>query len=146
MEPSKLSYIADIVSLIAGSMTILGIGGVVTWSFARNRPSQFNEKVITIFSYSTKIFLCVVAAWPILMPASIAKFMLLMFIRDIFEVEIKLDPFWDSGHPLPYLAVYIFISLLAIPIYAICCQSIMRWSLKPFTEFYRRISNRKAVK
>ena len=55
-----LQTIANIISIIAGIITILGIGGIVTWSLSKKGKSQFSDTVLSVFSYGIKTVSCII--------------------------------------------------------------------------------------
>ena len=57
-----LSYWADIISIVSGGMTILGISGILTSSLVKKGETPFSNSVIRVLAYSIRIFFCVVFA------------------------------------------------------------------------------------
>jgi len=48
------SRLVEIVDLIAGTMTIVGAGGIVSWGFLKQKTSGLADKVVEVFGYSIK--------------------------------------------------------------------------------------------
>lgn len=149
MDNNQISYFADIVSIIAGLMTMLGIGGIVTWSLSKKHRSTFDDRVVSIAVYSAKIFLCMLPLWlypiyrEIVLPISGA------LLRDGFGMDIGSWPYqmwWDKEHPAPYLICHIFFGLIIVPLYYLFCKSLFQWSLRPIKIFFRVFTNRHNLK
>ena len=136
-----ISNIADIITIIAGTMTILGISGFLTWSMFKEKNGLLSDKLLSIFSYSIKCALCL----------AILPFIgLLVFFPWIFAVSLAggdTSGFPFSGRELPlgnYIGTFI-IALLIVPIYVVICSCILEWSFMPLSRFAKAFSRKKDV-
>jgi hypothetical protein len=131
-----LSNIADIVTLVAGGMTILGVGGLVTWSFFKDGKDGFSSVILTVFSYSIKTALCL----------AIIPFMFaIMILPWIFAVafaggDTATSPFSHDTWPLGNYIGTSVVLLFAVPVYFLICSCIYTWSFRPFKRFQKLFS------
>ncbi|MCB0450967.1 MAG: hypothetical protein KDC97_12695 [Confluentibacter sp.] len=135
-EFNKLSGIADIITIIAGTMTILGVSGLVTWSFFKEKKGGFPEIILSIFVYSIKTALCLV----ILPVMALILFFPWMIAVGFSGGDINAFPFSGREFPLGNYIGTLVISMLAVPLYVLISASIYLWSPSPFIKFYRIFS------
>lgn len=89
--------IANVISVISGLMTILGFGGIVSWSLFTVERGTLAENTVSVFATAVKTGLCGLLLWPVFM---------LLAVTHIFVV-LSVGPgamggdtfFWDSAHP-----------------------------------------------
>ncbi|AFL73258.1 hypothetical protein [Thiocystis violascens] len=110
-----LSYLADIVTLIAGAMTILGLSGLLSWSYFHKNESPLSERVLTIFAYSIKTSLaCVLtyyAYW-------LWSWFYLWLLVDFWGSALHMAKFyWNQEEAPRYLFAYFFSLALFVPLY-----------------------------
>ncbi len=137
MPDVTFADVADVISVVAGLMTILGVGGLVSWSFIQKQRGTLADNSVSIFAFSVKTGLCILLLWP----TSLVFFALHVF------VVLSLGPgvisgsdfFWHPEHPLAYLASYVLNVLLWVPLYILLCACTYTWSFGPFRIFSRSI-------
>jgi hypothetical protein len=118
-------------------MTILGIGGVVSWGFVKQSTSSLANKVVEIFGYSIKtgvaLLLLAPASW---LWAVIYEHAFRAFSGGSFSY---VKYYWDSDDPLPYLLPHIIGFLIVVPIYLTVASVVFYSSLDPLTKMLRSI-------
>lgn len=67
MDRTQFSLIVDIFGLIASFMTIIGVGGFVSWSIFKGGKDRLSSTILNIFAYSLKTGLCVLVGMLILL-------------------------------------------------------------------------------
>jgi hypothetical protein len=95
-QPGSL---ANLITIIAGVMTIFGIGGLVSWSIFHRDRSGLAEHVVQICSYSLKVFLCLFGLISCGWPAGLVH----QFVMTIVGGELgwpQQPVWWDSQHLL----------------------------------------------
>jgi len=138
----ELSYFADIVTIISGFMTIIGISGVVTWSLTRNSKTLLEERIVAVFVISVKCFICILLAVPLYLISYFILGFIIVFLRDIFdEYNSAYSWWWSKDHPAAYTVAYIVAFLPSVPIWLLTCKSIIDWSFEPFKYFYVKFTN-----
>jgi len=146
MQNSPLDYWANILGIIASMMTILGVGGIVTWSFI-NRGRSFSDRVLIIFGYSTKLGLCIILSI-LLGFIGLAFFMLTWSSIDIV-VQITLSSFGSNaydysvvGGPTFWVSI-ILVGVFLIPAFFLVWGSVLTWSFAPIERFLSRTFQKK---
>lgn len=132
-----LDYVADVVSIIAGTMTILGISGIVSLSLFTKRESLLSNRVLSVFAMSVKIFLCLVPL----------PFLYLLLILPwagaigIFGGWIPSNPLemfaienWTLGNYLGTFVILMFVG----PLYLIFVACMLENSLQPLSRFWAK--------
>jgi hypothetical protein len=135
MDNIKFGDIADVISVIAGLMTIFGFGGFLSWSFFRKDKGTLADNSISVFAFSVKTGICFLLLWPM----SALFFGLHIFVvLSLGRGSIGgADFFWNSGYPFAYLASYALAVLLLVPLYIILSACIYTGSFAPFRSFFR---------
>ena len=136
----QLSDVADVISLISGIMTILGISGFITWGLFSEQRGNLADDAISVFALSLKAGICVLLLWPMAV---------LFFVLHIFVV-LSMGPgaidggtmFWNAAYPVAYFVSYLVNTLVWVPLYAILCACVFAWSLKPFATFWAALRSR----
>jgi hypothetical protein len=131
---NKLNLIANIISIIAGAMTILGISGIVGWSLFGKDRGPLQRKIAAVFAFSLKTAFCMILLVLIGGPAFVVYAMTIEFFGGGFSTA---NAFWDPAKPVAYLVAYLFITLLFDTSYLILCSCIYEWSLGPFRRLRR---------
>ncbi len=132
----------NIISIIADAITILGIGGIVSWSAFRKKKGAFENTVLDILAFSVKLCLCVLV---LLIPAALILPLSIpftgIFLRDLADMPIEFgrNHYWHSGTPTPYVIVYCFHAVLLLPWLVVLCVCIMKWSFSPFGHLFARL-------
>jgi hypothetical protein len=142
MKPIPVGQVADIISIIAGFMTIAGIGGILSWSLMRRSRGAFEQKTLDIFSHSVKLFLWLLLLIPILYGIGLAKDWFFGFLRDSVDLRTGGRAWWDGRFPLAYIGFYAAILLFCGPLWILGGLSIFRMSLQPFSQFWRKFTSR----
>ena len=57
MNAEMLQLIGNMVSVIADAMTLIGLGGILTWGFVRKGSSRFADRIVDVFFFSIRLFL-----------------------------------------------------------------------------------------
>lgn len=135
-----ISKIADYISVLAGLMTIIGVGGIVSWSFIlRSRPQDFPDGTISIFVMAVKLVLCILAIpFTGLIPAMLHVQIVLAIGPPSIPVS---QTFWNPEYPAAYITGLSIGIALWLPFYLLSCASLFTWSLEPFRIFIRRFRN-----
>ena len=123
-----LQTIANIISIIAGIITILGIGGIVTWSLSKKGKSQFSDTVLSVFSYGIKTASCIILGAIILW--------IYLIITSIITVSSEgpvNKPVWWYFYF--NLAVYFVPAVFLVPTYSVVCSCIYKSSWDPWQRF-----------
>lgn len=133
----NFSQIADVISIIAGLMTIIGLSGLLSWSFFKKARGNIIDDSISIFVMAFKSGLCILLLWFFAMPA--------YFLHIFVVLSLGLghiggtDFFWRDGDWYAYVASYLIGTLIWVPLYVLSCSSIFVGSIKPFKEFWARL-------
>jgi hypothetical protein len=131
----RLSDVANVISVISGLMTILGIGGLISWGFLKKDRDTLAANLVSIFAFSVKTGLCLLLLWP-LVPV---VFMLhSMIVLTLGPDQMASGSFlWNSDFPIAYCASYLINAILWVPLYLLLCACIYSWSFRPFRLFSR---------
>jgi hypothetical protein len=125
----ELNYWANIISVVSGVMTILGIGGIFTFSLFKKGETPFWNSVIRIFAYSIRLFFCVIFGLAMFGISYYPWYFLSDILGgnpDMSVGSIIIDIF-HFGNTWATL----IIGLVAIPILLIGWACLISWSLKP---------------
>jgi hypothetical protein len=126
---NKLNLTANIISIISGVITILGIGGIVSWSLFSKERRPFQQKVAAVLAFALKTGFCLVTLGLLAWPAFLVYGTILAFsAKDVSSSTL----FWNSSEPVQYVVAYIVIGLLFLPLYLVLCSTIYEWSFEPF--------------
>ena len=138
--------VANVISVVSGLMTILGIGGIVSWSLVTVERGSLAQNTISVFAAAVKTGLCALSLWPAFM----------LFAATHIFVVLSLGPgvvggqnfFWDSSHPAAFAFSYLLNTSLWVPVYTLACACIFTWSFGPlrlFVSTFRRGSSKDGV-
>jgi len=136
-----ISQIANLITIISGTMTILGVSGFLTWSIFSGKDGLLSERLLSIFAYSIKSAMCL---------AVIPFIGMLIFFPWIFAVgfaggDPNLLPFSGKEFPIGnYIGTFI-IAMFSVPAYIILCSCIFEWSFKPISRFVKTFSKKDNV-
>jgi len=140
----KIGFIADVISIIAGGMTILGMGGLITWSIFRpGKRVAFQESVFGVTVAALKLSLCLLLLiFPVTnlfqMVFSEVSLQAATLIPEQY-IDLFRQPWWDRQFPIPY-AVAWFVSLIVCAfVFMMLCACIMDFSFKPIMKLWRRL-------
>ncbi|SRR6266436_1856475 len=137
---NKLSLTANIISIISGFITILGIGGIVSWSLSTKDRGPFQRKVAAVLAFSLKTAFCIFLLGVMAIPALTIHAIMVGFPHNLGGANF----FWDSAGQGYYIASYIFQGLLLLPLYLGLCFSIYEWSFDPFKRLWKAIKRDKS--
>ncbi|MDX6559124.1 MAG: hypothetical protein QOF72_2173 [Blastocatellia bacterium] len=124
---NKLSLTANIISIVSGFITILGIGGIVSWSIFGKDRGAFQRKVALIFAFSLKTAFCLIVLSLVGFFALLIHVIIIGFSRGLTSSTF----YWDAQNPTFYLISYGFQILFLLPLYLILCSCIYEWSFEP---------------
>ena len=141
-----LGLIADMVSIVAGAMTILGIGGLVTWSaLRRGGRSPFQEAVLGVAATSLKVGFSLIMLAPFAMIWGTAFQLIVIMVAGMlhsYVVDLIRQPWWDPAIPVPYIAAWLVPSLVLLPLYVVTTMCILTWSAEPARGLWRALTGR----
>ena len=138
MNEFTIDQLANIITIISGSMTMLGISGIVTWGLFKRKKYQLAEKIIVISTYSIKCFLCTILLLIMVMVFKLLYIGLALLLTGKFYAT-SWHPFSDIRHLICYLTVSIF----TMPIYMMLCLCIYDWSLHPIKKMIKLLKRQK---
>jgi hypothetical protein len=127
-------HLVQIVDLIAGTMTILGAGGIVSWGFSRKLGNDLAGKVVQVFAYSIKTALALLLLIPTFWLWSVIYEF--VFRRASGGTFSYVEPWWDSADPLPYICGYVASAPLIVPIYGIIVCALFSKSIAPLKALF----------
>ena len=150
MTRDQLSFMADVLGIISGVLAILGVGGLLSWSVF-HRGTALSEKVLVVFAYALKTFLCIALLGFMLIQASQFWDQAVYFLGGD-DSWYKLVP-TEEEHIFNqvrksmfemYFSVENVISTIItlaglIPIYIILVACIYRWSLEPLRALWNAL-------
>ncbi len=137
MNEFTISQFANIISIISGAMTILGISGIVTWGLFKREEELLANKIIAVSTYSVKCFLCIILLFTIIIMFKVLYIEFVLLLTGKF-IETSWHPFTDLIHSICYITISLFI----IPLYVILCLCIYSWSLLPIRKFIKLLKKK----
>ena len=132
-----------LVSLFADILTILGIGGILTWGFVRKDSSRLADQIVEVFFFSIRIGL--------LFPVTLVFWGIYYFLFQIFRVVLEgifrvypaeFHEFWDPAYPLVFLFSYLLAVVFVGPFYLLACACILLWSGEPMKRLLNKLLKR----
>lgn len=133
----EIDEIANVVSLIAGLMTIFGIGGLFSWSLVRKSNESLPDATISIFAMSLKLGICILLLWIFALPA---HFLHIFVVLTLGKGRMGgADFYWGGEDWYAYIASYLIGFLVWIPTYLILCACTFSWSFTPVKIFVERL-------
>lgn len=146
----NLNLYAAIISIISGSMTILGISGFLSWSFFQRDQNLLASKALEVMAYSIKVFMCIVLFFLLLLvffvpwEAAVSLTGGDPYARIEVAVGVRRSPtFFENLFLFGNSIGTLIILLLFLPVYVIGSASIFTWSLNPFRQLWRTLSGSK---
>ena len=135
---------ANVISIISGLMTILGITGIVSWSLTKEVSQSISQATMSIFAKSFKLALCVVSLLLFLLVLREVHFTIVLSMGEGWMPASATDPdyWWKESGWHAYVISYFIIILIGIPLYALIVSSIYTWSLETFRVFGKYLRNR----
>ncbi len=141
-----LGWIANIVSIIAGAMTILGLGGLITWSaFRPGVKTPLQETVLGVAAMALKFGFCLVIGVPFAMGWGAAFSMMVIMVAGMLAfpvVDLGRQPWWDAAFPAPYVVAWVVPSLVFMPLYIVAAMCLLSRSLQPARGLWRALNRR----
>ena len=122
------SEFADIVTVVSGAMTILGIGGIVSWGFFARTTNALASRIITVFAYSIKTFIAALLVAPAYEIWYWIHTRTILFLHGFIAIG---HIYCDSSLPLSYVASYVVSLSLVVPLYSVIVACLYKASLKP---------------
>lgn len=133
----NFSQIADVVSVIAGLMTIFGLSGLMSWSFFKKSKGDMADNSITIFVMAFKSGICILLLWLFAIPVFFLHIFIVLTVgKGCVGGE---NFFWADNEWYAYIASYLIGILIWIPLYILSCSAIFAGSLVPFKVFWGRL-------
>jgi len=124
-----LQKIANIISIIAGIITILGIGGIVTWSLSKKGKTQWSNTVLSVFSYGIKTAFCI-----ILGAMSLWIYLIITSMITVTSEAPVNEPVWRQFYF--NFAVYFVLAVFPVSIYLVLCSCIYKSSWDPWQRLW----------
>lgn len=143
MDKAQLSFIADVVGVISGTMAIIGLGGLLSWSFFRERAEPLPNAVLGVFVYSLKTGLCLLAIAILLIISIFAAALFGNLVLIGIETFIMVNDFdynYNQVSQISSAIGQVITLLMFLPVGGLACASIYTWSLSPWKAFYGRVS------
>lgn len=128
-----MSEIADIISIITGIMTILGISGILSWSLTRESGGTLSSNSITIFAKSIKIGLTLIFQLVLIIPIQGLHIFLVLAIGEGGMPASAHNPefWWRDNYWYAYGVSYLIGVLIWVPVCILSFTVIYTWSLAP---------------
>ncbi len=125
----KLDLTLRGISIAADVITLLGVGGIVSWSVFGKDRGPLQRKIAAVFAFSLKTGFCVLLFGII----GFFAFVPYGLILSASGIHINTSNFfWDSRAKPFFIAGYLVVGLLFLPLYLILCSCIYEWSFEPF--------------
>ncbi|MEI7637024.1 MAG: hypothetical protein WCJ37_06925 [Syntrophus sp. (in: bacteria)] len=135
-----IASIADFISIVAGTMTIFGVGGLLSWSLVKKTKENLPDTTLSIFVMAFKLALCILMLWLFAVPVVLLH---MFIVLSIGKGSIGSgDLFWGDEYSYAYIISYIIGVLVWVPAYFISCACIYSWSFQPVIIFFKRFSNK----
>jgi hypothetical protein len=136
-----VSEIADIISIITGIMTILGISGILSWSFTRESGGSFSSNSISVFAKSVKLGLCLIFQLILIIPMQgLHIFLVLALGEGVMPASAHNPDFWwKENYWYAYVISYLIGILLWLPACTLSFSVIYTWSLAPVNVFIQHL-------
>jgi hypothetical protein len=131
---------ADIVTVVSGTMTILGIGGIVSWGFLSRGGNELAETIVMVMAYSIRMGVCGLLILPAYVAWDFIYEITLVFLLGSLSMA---NLYWQNEHPVKYLAAYLLSLSLVLPVYLTIAACVFRSSLKPLIQMGRALLGRR---
>ena len=138
MDRAQLAFIADILGIITGVMTILGLGGILSWGLLRRHDSPLSDRMLEIFGYSVKTFICIVLTFIL--------FQLFWQFTSLASAAFGDGTYRDLQGAIaiasvPYALGALVSGLLFLPLWVVLCVCVYTWSFSPLIRFGKMIGH-----
>ncbi|MCD9529587.1 hypothetical protein [Photobacterium carnosum] len=138
-----LTNITNIISCISGIITILGVGGAISWSSSHSSKSyppdqqHIKDIIISIFALGVKIGACIIVlaiataiTYGLYTPLAIISNIMITGGANGSDLSFQGENIWPSAIALTSSL------LLMVPLYLLTCASILSSSFEPFKLFW----------
>ncbi|OCH70095.1 hypothetical protein [Vibrio splendidus] len=137
----EVSDFANIISIVSGLMTLLGVGGFFSWSiYDKSKEPDLSGKAISIFAYSVKFGLCILVLLLMLLPVHLCHISIVLAIGNGSIGSSTM--YWSEGNWYAYVVSYIIIVSIWLPIYLLLTASVFHWSFSPFKLFFAKMQGK----
>ncbi len=134
-----IDKIADWFSIVAGSMTILGLSGVVSWGIGKHFSNAIANKVYQISLSVFKLGLSFLLLFIIFFIWKFFYGEMIIFSKDTWANGTF---YWDTNYPIPHLVCYAVTIPIFSFLYVICALCIVMGSLSPFKSIPQKWRNK----
>lgn len=129
----QFAFWADVVTVISGAFTILGVSGVLSWSLFGHGPTAFTRLVLTISAFSIKSFFCLVLLG--------VAFALIGAGQVVLALAFKGEAvYWEKDHPLPHVGAWLILLMPTLPFCVAFCLCIYQSSWHPIVQLWIGLS------
>lgn len=128
------------ISIVAGLMTIFGVGGLLSWSLLKKTKESLPDATLSVVTLSFKLGLCVLLLLLFSLPM---HFMHVFIVLAIGKGHLSAgkDMYWGSEDWVAYVISYVINVLIWFPAYFIACSCVFSWSIQPVKIFYKRLAS-----
>jgi hypothetical protein len=137
MNWSQIARIADALSITSSVMTIIGIGGVVTWLQFGDRSLPTRERGWAIAAFGVRSFMALLALLPIGIAWSATFGFLAVVLTGSWRGEA-----WNADSPFAYGVSYFLSALLFLPISVAAFVAVVTMRLDPVRRLMRHTFRR----
>jgi len=148
---TDLSYYADIIGIVSGVMSIVGISGILGWSIFGKGKNPLSRTILMFFAYSVKAFLCIVLLGVMLFVLSVPWAITVSITGGnpyplgewVSGVGYKSVPIHEMLLSYGNLVGTVIIGLIFVPFYILSCVCIFLWSIQPAKDFLHAVVRHK---
>ena len=129
MELPKIEFhsVVEVVDLIAGLMTIIGISGVVTWSLTSS--NKLADGIAGFAAHCLRITIFIFLIGPFFwMWVALYPWVFMRFSGGSFSY---VEFLWNSQDPFKSIVSYVVSVPIVLALYLLTCLVIYYWSLRP---------------
>jgi hypothetical protein len=148
MDRVQIAITADIISIVSGIITILGIGGILSWSFFKGHSGQLSNTVLGIVSYVLKIGLCLFLGVAFILLAAVMISTLQFWVLPLALTSLPTYNFYkyDATVETPARLIAVVTSILVLlPAYLLSCASVFNGSIEPWRRFISVFRHKKSL-
>jgi hypothetical protein len=138
MNWDEVSRTADVMGIITGVMAILGLGGILTWSYYGEQKQTFQETIWAVFGFSVRLFFALLLAIP--------ELILAFYVFGFFVLLTGgqwAEGLWDSSRPVGYVFAYAIAGVPSLALISASVMSVLTWSLDPARNLIRAVIRRR---
>jgi len=134
-----LDKIADWITIIAGSMTILGLSGVVSWGIGKHFSSAAANRIYQISLSVLKFGLSFLLLFIVFFIWQFCYGELVLLAKGSYSHGTF---YWDINHPIPHIVCYTITIPIFLFIFIACALCVVMGSLSPFTAIPKKWRNK----